>query len=451
MFSFTKRSGDRVPLHHSFWHDKRKQFFIGAGMTFLLLQLLFLANMSWLYGVTFQSGSRAHNMRILMVDYDQGVIGTAISGAYQQLKADSFPTFEQHSATEYPTPADLRNAVCQGHYWGAVYSHAGASDRLSAALAGGEAASSYNPANTLTSIWNAVRYPTAAQGQIQASLAELAPVAGVVYNHINGSRAIQAVSTSDAAAVQALLNPIQATNNPIQPTTHGSRVLYNTVTFVMGIIMQFFFLMAINGIAAAAHFSTKLPRLENFCVRLALSLAFTFVASLCMTGYVWAFRENWAVTGDDFGLTWMTLWFYMHINYFVLDFATAFVPMKFMTFFVITWVILNISSTIMPFELTPGFYHWTYALPAHETYTMLVQIWSHGCHNREYRALPILFAWWIVGFALSVLAVRHRCNNAVREEEEQRKIWKERLINGDSHNGSHIMQTLSMDSGAERV
>jgi hypothetical protein len=98
--------------------------------------------------------------------------------------------------------------------------------------------------------------------------------------------------------------------------------------------------------------------------------------------------------------------------------------MKFLPFFVLTWVILNVTSTIWPFELAPSFYRWGYALPAHEVWQVLIQIWSGGAVDRLYEALPILFTWEIVFLPLAVVALNFRCKVAEREykaAEEERK------------------------------
>jgi len=100
--------------------------------------------------------------------------------------------------------------------------------------------------------------------------------------------------------------------------------------------------------------------------------------------------------------------------------------MKFLPFFVLTWVILNVTSTIWPFELAPAFYRWGYVLPAHEVWQVLIQIWSGGAVDRLYQALPILFTWELVFLPLAVVALNHRCKVAEREhvaaEEERRQL-----------------------------
>jgi hypothetical protein len=154
---------------------------------------------------------------------------------------------------------------------------------------------------------------------------------------------------------------------------------------ILAIIQQFFFLMAINGINNNSGIYGRLKSSRIGVMRMIISIVYTLLSSLTVAGYIWAFRENWGVNGNQFVLTWMAYWLYMHVNFLVLDTVTAFIPASFLSFFVLTWVITNVTSSIYPFELNPGFYRWAYALPALEAYSVLIQIWSGGCNNQLYQ------------------------------------------------------------------
>lgn len=146
-----------------------------------------------------------------------------------------------------------------------------------------------------------------------------------------------------------------------------------------------------------------------------------------MAGYIWAFREDWGVTAGQFFETWMCLWFYMEINYLVLDAVVGtIIPMSFFSYFMLTWVILNIGSTLYPFELSPGFYRWGWALPAHNIWLVLVDIWSNGCRQQLDVTMPILFAWWFAGHFVSAWSVQKRCLMAEAEAQHEK-------LNDDKH------------------
>ena len=84
----------------------------------------------------------------------------------------------------------------------------------------------------------------------------------------------------------------------------------------------------------------------------------------------------------------------------MVDAALVVIPVQFASFFILTWIIVNVSSTISPFDLSPGFYRLGYALPAYELYPVLDDIWTDSCSPYLYRSLPILFSWWVVGLVL---------------------------------------------------
>ncbi|RAQ49961.1 nitrosoguanidine resistance protein SNG1 [Aspergillus flavus] len=382
--------------------------FLGAlGGAFITLQLLFLANMCYLYGTAYHDSLRYSTMKLLFVDYDQDVIGQSVMTAYDQMKGPSFPTVQRHPITEYPTEQDVRNAVCKGHYWGAIYSKANASARLTTALSSPEAARVYNNSQALTYIWNGAKYSAYAQS-VYSMLVQLVQGTGGVYDQMNGTTILSTANISDPYIAKTVLDPISSSSIDLQPMAQGVRFYYNTVSMVMPILQQFFFLMALNGISAQFKIFSSLSLKQNMVLRLIISICYTFIASLCMSGYIWAFREDWNATSDQFGLTWMAIWLVMHLNFLIIDAATAFIPMQFMSFFMLTWIILNVSSSIGPFELSPGFYRLGYVFPAHELYEILLQIWTDGCNPHLYRALPILWSEWIVALGLSLLGMRKR-------------------------------------------
>jgi hypothetical protein len=384
-----------------------KPFMGAVGGSFVLIQLLFLANMSYLYGTAFNDSQRMKALKILFVDYDNGIIGQSLKSAYSRLASPAFPTLIEQSSTDYKTAHDIRESVCKGHYWGAIYAHPNASSRLSDALASPQSANTYQNCDALTYVWNGVRYPSYAQA-ISSSLQILVQGTRDAYNAINGTAVMSTVDTTDASIAQVLFDPIGASSIDIKPTNQGGRFYYNTVTMVMVILPQFFFIMALNGISAETNILRALSLKQNIVLRLFLSVCFTLIASLCMTGYIWAFKEDWGTASGQFPLTWMILWLAMHLNFFIVDSVTAVLPVKFMPFFILIWVIVNVSSTLSPFELSPGFYRVGYAVPAYELYQVLVDIWSHGCNPTVYRSLPILLSWWLVGIFAFLAGMRRR-------------------------------------------
>jgi hypothetical protein len=404
----------------------RNAFFKASGKNFLLLQLLFLTLFSWIFGALYQQESHTHNLAIAFVDYDRGAIGQAVREAYSRLQGDKFPSLVEQRVVDFSTPGDLRNAVCRTEFWAALYVSEGASARLHDALSG-DSVATYDPSNVLTYIWNEARYPAVVDSAISSSLQTLSSAARVAYASGNGTGRIQDTSLSSPSSLTVLANPWTLASINIKPTSQGSRAIYNTVVIILIMIQEFFYLGTINGLYVAFKIYQRMHPYRIVVFRFVNSFLYTMVGSLCTVGAIWAFRSGWHVDGTQFVLSWIALWLFAHVNFQALDVFTIWLPLPYVPMALISWVIVNVTSILLPFELSPGFFKVGYAIPAHEVYQTLTDIWSGGCNPRLYYALPVLVVWWIVTFFLAAVGVFKRCHYATLGEEEQARQFRERL------------------------
>ncbi|KAI9046688.1 hypothetical protein LZ554_009427 [Drepanopeziza brunnea f. sp. 'monogermtubi'] len=400
----------------------RKNFLKAAYINFVLLQLLFLGLFVYVFGSLYQQTGRIHALDVLYVDFDGGSIGQAVRGAYGSLKGDGFPTLKERQASDFEI-GSLRGEVCQRNYWAVIYTSPGASDRLEAALAG-SGASTYDPSNVLTYIWNQALYPAVVDSAISSSIQSLSSAARVLYST---NETFASVEASDPAAIAVFSNPWTLESINIQPTSQGSRLIYNSLVIILILIQEFFYLGTINGLYAQFKIYTKVYPRRIIAYRNAISLSYTLIGSLCVTGSIWAFKAGWAVDGKQFALSWAILWLFAHLNFLALDLFTVWLAAPYIPMALITWVIFNVASILLPFELSNGFYRWGYAMPAHEVYQVLIDIWSGGCNPRLHYALPILILWEIIGLCGSALGVYRRCHYAVIAEEAAEKAFRDRV------------------------
>jgi Protein of unknown function (DUF3533) len=405
----------------------RRAFLRAASINFLILQFLFLGLFAYIFGSLFQQDIHTHNMKVVYVDYDGGAIGASIMVGYKTLEGVDFPTLVEETSAQYATPYDLENAVCSTQYWAALYSSPGASEKLEVALAGGSAATTYNSSDVLTYIWNEARYATTIDSLISANLQTLSSAARLAYIAANGTGALQILSSTDQAAISVFANPWQLASVNIQPTTQGSRLIYNTLVFILILIQEFFYLGTINGLYVQFKLYARLYPRRIIIYRNMISLAYTFVGSLCTTGAIWAFRSGWNVNANQFALSWAVLWLFAHVNFLWMDVFSVWLPVQYVPMALITQVVFNVTSILLPFELSPAFYRWAYAIPAHEVYQVLIDIWSRGCNPQLSYALPILFGLELIGLVLSGLGVFRRCHYALIAEERQEQTFRERL------------------------
>ncbi|KAK1584892.1 uncharacterized protein LY79DRAFT_560330 [Colletotrichum navitas] len=401
----------RAPL--SRWGaGQRKSFLVPIIAASITILLLVLANMSFLFGATFEQAERIHALKILTVDLDGGAIGSAIAAASKSLQATNFPTIEFGSASEYSTPAAVKNAVCKGDYWGAIYINKGASEKLASALSG-TSNTAYNAADSVTYTYNQARYPAIGDSVLASNMQKVVAASrGFYYKSPNGTAALRSLDTANPAAVTAYLNPISSTPDIIGAQTQASRVYFNTVNIIVPTLAQLFFILALNGIFMSSGLHAMARIRDVWLLRFVAGKIYCLLTALTVTGYLWAFRENWAVSGPEFGKTLLVFWLYMDVQWQVLEsILGSYLPMQLMPFFFLTWMLTNVASCVSPFELMAGFYRIGYAFPAHEVYSLLVQVWS-GCADQTRIALPVLFSWWVVGHVVSVFSIRKRCVDA---------------------------------------
>ncbi|KAJ5397946.1 hypothetical protein N7509_006059 [Penicillium cosmopolitanum] len=417
----------RPSIHDPAVRPRRLALLKAAIINLLLLQFLFLGLFCYLFGSLFQQTGHIHNINILFVDYDGGAIGNAVRSAYTQLASTGFPTLIERPALFYPDPSSVVGAVCDIDYWAALYVTPNASNLLSAAVAGGSAAASYNNSDVMTMVWNEARYPTVVDSAVSDNLKALAEAARVVYTQADGKQIIPTLNTSDTAALAAFSNPWVLSSVNLQPTTQGSRLIYNTLVIILILIQEFFFLGYVNGLYQQFQLYTSLYPHRIAIVRQMISGTYTFIGSLCTTGAIWAFRHGWHVGGSQFVISWMALWLFAHLNFLVLDVFTIWLPPPYVPMALISWIAMNVTSILLPFELSPAFYRVGYALPAHSIFNVMIDIWSRGCNPQLYYALPVLFVYEVVGLILSTLGVYRRSHYAMIKKEVDEKSMQDRI------------------------
>ncbi|KAH0288197.1 hypothetical protein KCU62_g5358, partial [Aureobasidium sp. EXF-3399] len=280
------------------WTEGSAKFFITLAFTATVVQLLFLADISYLNGALYHEAQRIHNLKFLMVDHDQGAIGQSLRSAANALQSDIFPSVEEYSTSDYPKPSDIRRAVLVGDFWAAIYSHSGASSRLDTALRSNDTTVHYDPTNALTYIYNGARYASIEQGYIDPNLQALVLEADAMYQEHNGMQNLKFVE-GNANAVYALLHPIASTALNIKETDQGARNIYNTVGMVYTVLMQFFFVLALNILCGRNKLFGRQSFVWNYLFRASITFVYSFIGAICASGLIFAFMDDWTLSASQ--------------------------------------------------------------------------------------------------------------------------------------------------------
>jgi hypothetical protein len=386
------------------------------------LILLSLAN---LYGAVSSTSTRTQNLRIMTVDHDNGTVSAALHNAYGKLQDTSFPTLEPARKALFPTVQELATEVCQNrHIWGGIYVQPGASETLDDAISDSDAM--YNSSQSIILVYNSIRYPSATSSDVVSRLTSLLDAMSRSWQANHGLElATHRTNTTrpelSPSSLSILTNPF---TNPsiayidITPSPQGSKALYNTVTIVATILSQFFFCLAISSLTQCHTLATRLTLTQHFAFRYTASLVYSASMAATLTGVLWSFRDGWAVTAAQGVQTWLVYIWLTQIEFFIFDTVLGLLKMPLYPYFVLSWVLLNVTSVMQPVELMGDWYRWAYALPSFEAYQLLITVWSHGCVPQTFRAVPILAAWWTSGLVGSAVVMARRKRRSVAERTE---------------------------------
>jgi hypothetical protein len=380
----------------------------------VLIMAVLWMNVSHIFGLFRNQGAHVKGAKVALVDFDGGNFGEALRmAAATNNQTHGYPTYVNVDTLGL-TPEGIRHKVFEGKYWAAIVVQPGASTRFEAALNG--TSNSYDATDVYTYYLMTARYYTLYVSGIQSTTATTASIAAGLFSRQFVSAQIASGSFANTTtAANALASPAQPMSLSAASqdlTTMDDKPFLNTLGAVLPVLMQFFFIMALNGIANGMHLYAAKTLRQQILLRLFWSTVWPIFASLCSAGWTFAFRGSYKLDAKIFFAYWAVTWVYCMISFDVLDIITGFIPMPFVPFFMVTWIFCNVTAALGSPELVHHWYRVSYFFPALHWYQIFITIISEGGVNRLHYTLPVLAAWLLVGKAVSPLATRYRANKA---------------------------------------
>ncbi|KAI5783657.1 hypothetical protein EDC01DRAFT_789346 [Geopyxis carbonaria] len=364
-----------------------------------MLLALFWANACWILGKIHNQNGYAHRLHIVAADLDGGAVGAALLNAAAtlnrtpgQLSWDPVPFSAGTTYEEVHAQVRAGSSI-----WGALVATPGASERLSAAL--NDSSIAYEPAGALTLLYNEARHRTVEMSVVYPHLQAGVAAVAATYQSTHGAAA--AATAGPSGNWRVLLNPVAATTELIAPFAFAASVLLNTVMFVFPALSQFFLVLTLNGVFGGSGAYSTWSLRRHLVTRAAVGTLFPLFIGISWAGWVWVFASPVALTGAQFVLVALTVWLCAAINFNVIDGVCALVPMQWMPFFIISWIITQVSATINPIELASVFYRVDYVLPSHHVWGVLMTVFGKGADNHLKVNLTVCFMWLVVGAAFN--------------------------------------------------
>ncbi|KAF3033824.1 hypothetical protein E8E12_004459 [Didymella heteroderae] len=396
----------------------------------MILAVLWI-NASHIYGVFHHQGAYVHRAKVALADFDGGNFGDALRiSAAMNNGSYGYPTYINVN-TAGSKPEQIRHEVFKGTYWAAIVVEQGATARFEDAVNG--SAQTYDSSNVYTYYILDARYYTLYASSILSTTVTTASTASGIFSADFITPIIaRGTYANTTAALSALAGPARAIEMPVASQLFGDlddKAFINTIGAVLPILMQFFFIMAWNGVCNGMHLYAAYDLRTHMIARLFWSTFWPIFTSLCTAGWTFAFRGSYHIDAKMFFAFWAVTWVFSMINFDMLDIITGFIPMAFVPFLFLTWVIFNVAGSLGPPEILNHWYRINYFFPSLHWYRTFITIITQGAYNNLRYTLPVLAAWLLLLKILSPLATRNR----VRKAQEVFRWYNERDAIGGPH------------------
>ncbi|KAK7462780.1 hypothetical protein VKT23_007364 [Stygiomarasmius scandens] len=310
--------------------------------------------------------SPAHNLQGWVVDFDQSTIGTSVVQALVASSSSSKITWKEMPASEFTGgPSEVAGRVAEEKAWVAVVVNANATSRLNAATASAD--SSYNGTSAITVYASEARNENAFRSIIR-------PIVQGILATIGENFAIQFakqlssssnLSTLLSNAPQIITQPVSYTLDNLHPFNVPVATAITFVGLIYLLILSFFIvnvsLSARQVSGLEQHLSTgALIRLRLISTILAyffISLFYSLLSKAFQVDFSRKFGEG------GFVVFWMLNWVGMLAVGLALESMITILTIRGVPFFMILWIIVNVSVCALPIDVLPRIYHYGYAMP----------------------------------------------------------------------------------------
>ncbi|KAF8884553.1 hypothetical protein CPB84DRAFT_1789019 [Gymnopilus junonius] len=360
--------------------------------TFSIIVVIF-AVFSIFWGALWKIPSR--NLPGWVVDFDGGLIGRNVAQALTTPSSLPAITWTVVSPSQFPGgPSDVGAAVLDEQTWVAITINEGSTARLMDSLASPNA--TYDGSEAMTVFGVEARNENAFRNLIWPSAqASLDVISAMV-----------AIQLAKAVANETNLPAILA-NSPQSITAPLSYQLQNlapfdiplatAVTFVgliYQLILSFFIVMVGFGAREASGFDKSLHIRSLIALRLISSFGAYFFISLFYSLLSVAFQLplNNRFGNAGFLLFWMLNYAGMLACGLALESMITLLTAKGIPFFMITWIITNVSVCSFPMEVMPKVFNYGHAAPFFNVSRALRTI-IFGTKNRVGLSFGVLIVW----------------------------------------------------------
>lgn len=415
---------ERILTSYSFFNEKLKErhrwlVWKFAGI-YLIMGVCILSIFSIYWGSMYGRNGRLHNLQMLVVIEDeneidgvQPLIGNSIRQLLETPQAKKLGTWNIYNTLQWQqmaakngnnATAEIERQIHHQKFWLSIYVHPNATYNLVSAINASD--TSYPVVNnSISSIYETGRDFLSMNQYVTPGIQKIERMWLQKQANISATLIGQA-NASDHAAWEVASTPIGFNYIDRIPYTDPVLVAPSQVGLIYLVILTFFNLNFFGDIHATVA-RERIKTYQFVAYRLASSMLSYFVLSLFFSLVTLAMQVDFTVAFGKAGFLvyWMssflTMWVLGQVNEVA---AMLIIPFyaPLVGFWLLFWVIVNITPTFTPLALSAKFFRYGYAMPVHSSYEISKVIFFDTYKGTLGRDFGILVAWLVIFLAISV-------------------------------------------------
>ncbi|KAJ7154124.1 hypothetical protein C8R46DRAFT_1179015 [Mycena filopes] len=336
-----------------------------------------------------------HTLPGWIVDFDGGAVGRSVSSALSGIHPGANGiVWEVVSASDFPEGvSQLQEAILHEKTWYAVAINAGASANLSAAVSAVDEV--YNSSTAITFIGSEARNENVYRIHSRIAAAQLDALTyqfGLQF--AKNMSSLPNIASIISTAPQLISRPIYYTVDNLRPFDVPVASAVTFVGLIYLLILSFFIVMISAGGREAAGLDSRLTLGSLIRVRISTSFVAYFFISLFYTllsrAFQLPFSRHFGSAG--FVIFWMLNWVGMLACGLALEAMMTLLTVRFAPFFLIIWIISNVSVSVFPLQILPHVYRYGYVFPFYNI-SRAVRAIVFGTKNDVGMNFGVLLIW----------------------------------------------------------
>ncbi|CCF57616.1 hypothetical protein KAFR_0C06240 [Kazachstania africana CBS 2517] len=426
---------DRGLFSKKFRNDHLKKILLRFLIVSLILACVCISVCSIYWGATYKTSKFYHKINIVAVIEDDnitmsqndihsytslnanlpGIIENSAKGTWHMYNTSQFMQRYNLTSTQEISPRLLK-LIYDEDYWFALHAKPNVTERIIASLSSSNSSLQFQSQKFYDIIYESARDGSSLKSQMLIVMTDLFTTFQTFYTDqylpsliqnltINGDGRLQVHSSMNWATV----GNFAANYIDYRPFYDRNLLAPLQVGLIFSLILTVFQLSLFGALHAeiARYLGLKhtiLYRLVmSWTTYLFLSLYFCTISAIFQIDFTLAFGKA------GFIVYWMTMWLVMTAvggaNENVLNILVAGYP-EFLSLWLMSWIILNISPSFYPMVLTSNFYRYGYMMPLYNAVALFKVIFLDVSKRNMGRNYGVLIAWIVLNSVLLPITIK---------------------------------------------